>query len=319
MDDLMQELTELRRRVAELEAPARRFKALVDGGVVSVQVFDPTAHTIEVNAAWERIWHLRIEDISGWSLLDDENVRKGGFMDRVERAFHQGEAVPLPTIRYDPVAIDTIKKGSARWVAANLHPVKDASGAVQEVVMLHVDVGELTQPAEELRRQKEQLEIAVAERTADLERQLRVIEEQQRAIVELSTPVLRIWEGILALPMIGRIDADRGARVLEWLLQSIVDTGSDRVVIDITGVPFIDEVAARCLRDTVRAAELLGAQCAIVGVSPTTARTLTELDLGFEGVPTYSTLEEGLRQAIARGDRGSPREGGRYRRVTTRR
>lgn len=318
MDDLTQELEALRRRVAELEAPARRFKALVDGGVLSVQVYDATAHTIAVNAAWQRLWHLRIEDISGWSILDDATVRAGGFMDRVERAFYQGEAVSLPTIRYDPVVIDTIKKGEARWVAANLHPVKDASGAVQEVVMLHVEVGELTRSAEELRLQKEQLEIAVAERTADLEHQLRIIEEQQRAIVELSTPVLRIWEGILALPLIGRIDTDRGARILEGLLQRIVDTSSDRVLIDVTGVPLIDEQAARCLRDTVRAAELLGAQCAIVGVSPTTARTLIELDLGFEGVPTYSTLEEGLRRSIARSDKRSPRQGGHHRTATTR-
>ncbi|MCC6558643.1 MAG: STAS domain-containing protein [Polyangiaceae bacterium] len=296
----MQEIDALRRRVAELDAPARRFKALVDGGIVSVQIYDPTAHTIEVNAAWERLWNLRIEDVAGWSLLDDANVRAGGFMDRIERAFYQGEAASMPTIRYDPTVIDTIKKGSARWVAANLHPVKDASGAVREVVMLHMDVGELTHTAEELRLQKEQLEIAVAERTADLERQLGLIEEQQRAIIELSTPVLRIWEGVLALPLIGRIDAARGASILQALLQRIVETGSDRVVMDITGVPFIDEVAARCLHDTVRAARLLGAHCAIVGISPATAGALVELDLGFEDVPTYSTLQEWLRRVVAR-------------------
>ncbi len=293
--------------MAELEIPARRYQALVDGGVLSIQVLDPTSHILEVNSGWEKLWKIRLEDVAHLTLLNDPTVRGLGFMDRVERAFQTGEAVMLPTIHYDPGATEEIGKGEARWVGANLHPVKDASGGLLEVIMMHTEVGELMQSADELRRQKEQLERAVAERTADLGRQLEVIEEQQRAIVELSTPVLKIWEGVLALPLIGRIDAERGARITDELLQAIVSTGSDRVVIDITGAPFIDQEAARSLRDTVRAARLLGAHCAIVGISPATARVLTELDMSFEGVPTYATLQDGLRQAIASGGQRSSR------------
>ncbi len=298
-EELEQEIEALRRRVAELEIPARRYQALFDGGVVSIQIHDHESRTVEVNERFQRLWGLRVEDLTHYRLRTDTQVVENGMTPLVERAFEQGEAVALPTIRYDPGQEDPIQKGTARWVASSLHGVRDASGEVCEVLQIHVDVGELKQSEDELRREAERLEAAVAERTRELEEQLHVGEEQQRAITALSTPVLRLWKGILALPLIGRIDAARAARILDVLLQSIVDTRAEHVILDVTGVPFIDAEGARHLRDTVRAASLLGAQAIIVGISASMARTLIDNDLGFEEVPTFASLQDGLRRFLS--------------------
>ncbi|MDC0747495.1 STAS domain-containing protein [Polyangium mundeleinium] len=304
IEELARENASLRRRVAELEIPARRYQALFDGGVVSVQVYDPESRTKEVNSGWEQLWHTNLDQTADYRLLKDPQVAAQGFMHRIEQAFLEGKATRLPTIRYDPRENDAVEHGSVRWVASTLHPVKGASGEVHEVVQLHFDIGELKHSEEELRQQKEQLEAAVAMRTEELAEQLRFSEEQQEAIAALSTPVLRIWKGILALPLIGRIDAARGARILEVLLQSIVEASAEKVILDVTGVPVLDADAARYLRDAVRAAELLGAQCMVVGISTETARTLVDDDLGFENVCTFATLQEGLRRSLVRRDVG---------------
>ncbi|MDI3287434.1 STAS domain-containing protein [Polyangium sp. 15x6] len=299
-EDLARENAALRRRIAELEIPARRYQALFDGGVVSLQVYDLESRTKEVNAGWEQLWHTRLEQTADYRLLQDPQIAAQGFMHLIEQAFLEGKAARLPTIRYDPRQNEAVEQGNVRWVASALLPVQGANGDVCEVIQLHFDVGELKHSEEELRQQKEQLEAAVTARTAELAEQLRVSEEQQQAIAALSTPVLRIWKGILAVPLIGRIDAARGARILEVLLRSIVEASAEKVILDVTGVPVLDANAARYLRDAVRAAELLGAQCMVVGISTRTARTLVEDDLGFENVCTFATLQEGLRCALVR-------------------
>ncbi|XXT25100.1 STAS domain-containing protein [Sorangium sp. So ce429] len=296
IEDLRRENEGLRRRVAELEIPARRYQALFDAGVISLQIYHDGC-SAEGNACWAGLWGVRPEEIHGkYYLLEDAQVVAGGLLPLVEGALHREEATRLPTIRYDPVEIAGY--GSARWVASALVPVKGTAGP-REVIQLHLDVGELKHSEDELRAQKQRLEAAVVERTAELAEQLRISEEQQRAIAALSTPVLRVWSGVLAVPLIGHLDPDRAARVLDVLLQSITDTGAEHVVIDVTGVPHIDAHAARHLRDTVRAAGLLGAQCMIVGISGRAARMLVECGLDFEGVPTFATLQEGLRRLLS--------------------
>lgn len=297
--ELEDEIGALRRRVAELEIPARRYQALLDGGIVSMMIYDRESRVLEVNRRWEQLWNLRLQDVTEWRLLTDEQVSANGSMPLVERAFLQGEATTLPTIRYDPLQADALQKGAARWVASSLHPIRDEAGNVREVLQIHVDVGDIKQTEEELRIQTAQLEAAIAERTQRLEEQLRVSEEQQRAIAALSTPVLRLWDGILALPLIGRVDAERAARILDVLLQAIVDTQAEHVIIDVTGVPFVDADGAHHLRATARASSLLGAQCVIAGISPAMARTLIETNLGFEDVPMVATLQDGLRRLLS--------------------
>ena len=130
--------------------------------------------------------------------------------------------------------------------------------------------------------------------------QAATIEEQRRTIGELETPVLQVWEGILALPLIGSLDTLRAQQMNEALLQRIVETGSELVILDITGVPVVDTAVAKHLLETVAAARLLGAEVLIVGLSTRTALTLVHLGLDLAGVTTRTTLAKGLRLAFAR-------------------
>jgi rsbT co-antagonist protein RsbR len=293
-----EELQRLRRRVAELEVQARRFQALVDSGVLSVQVYRSDGQTAEVNAGWHELWGLSLEHALGYNILRDTQLQEHGMTPALTAVFHDGRAIQLPAIRYDPTRTEGIETGKNAWVASLMAPVNDAQG-VREVVQLHVRVGELKQTEDELLAHNQRLEEAVRARTAELTEKLQLIEQQQQQIHALSTPVLQIWDRVLALPVIGRIDGDRAKSLLEALLAAVVETRSEHVLIDITGVPLVDVEALGCLRDAVRATQLLGARCSLVGISPAIAEAMVELDLSLDRVPTYATLQDGLRQVLA--------------------
>jgi rsbT co-antagonist protein RsbR len=123
--------------------------------------------------------------------------------------------------------------------------------------------------------------------------------EQRQTIEELETPVIQVWEGILALPLVGSVDTRRAQLMNERLLQRIVETGSEIVMLDISGVPVVDTAVSRHLLETVAAARLLGAEVIIVGVTARTAMTLIQLGENLSGVTTRTTMAKGLELALA--------------------
>lgn len=127
-----------------------------------------------------------------------------------------------------------------------------------------------------------------------------VIRRQQEELLELSTPVVKLWDGVLALPMIGTLDSARTQIVMESLLQRIVDTGSEIAIIDITGVPTVDTLVAQHLLKTVTAIRLMGADCIISGIRPQIAQTIVHLGVDLEGVTTKSNLADALSLALKR-------------------
>ena len=127
-----------------------------------------------------------------------------------------------------------------------------------------------------------------------------VIFRQQQEMLELSTPVVKLWDGILALPMIGTLDSSRTQVVMEALLQRIVETGSQVAIIDITGVPLVDTLVAQHLLKTVTAARLMGADCIISGIRPQIAQTIVHLGVDLAGVSTKATLADALALAMKR-------------------
>ncbi|MBP1128332.1 MULTISPECIES: STAS domain-containing protein [Pseudomonas] len=127
-----------------------------------------------------------------------------------------------------------------------------------------------------------------------------VIKRQQEELLELSTPVVKLWDGVLALPMIGTLDSQRTQVVMESLLQRIVDTGSEIAIIDITGVPTVDTLVAQHLLKTVTAIRLMGADCIISGVRPQIAQTIVHLGLDLQGVVTKANLADALALALKR-------------------
>jgi len=126
------------------------------------------------------------------------------------------------------------------------------------------------------------------------------IRRQQEEMLELSTPVVKLWDGILALPLIGTLDSARTQVVMESLLESIVKTNSQVAIIDITGVPTVDTVVAQHLLKTVTAARLMGAYCIISGVRPQIAQTIVHLGINLLDVTTKATLSDAFRIALHR-------------------
>jgi len=127
-----------------------------------------------------------------------------------------------------------------------------------------------------------------------------VIGRQQMELLELSTPVVKLWDGILALPMIGTLDSARTQIVMESLLQKIVETESQVAIIDITGVPTVDTLVAQHLLKTVTAIRLMGADCIISGVRPQIAQTIVHLGVDLQGVTTKANLADALALALKR-------------------
>jgi rsbT co-antagonist protein RsbR len=125
-----------------------------------------------------------------------------------------------------------------------------------------------------------------------------VIQRQQAEMMELSTPVVKLWQGVLALPIIGTLDSARTQVVMESLLQRIVETGAEIAILDITGVPAVDTLVAQHLIKTVTAARLMGADCIISGIRPAIAQTIVHLGVDLSGIYTKATLADAFALAL---------------------
>jgi len=127
-----------------------------------------------------------------------------------------------------------------------------------------------------------------------------IIADQAAAMLELSTPVIRLWEGIIAVPLVGTLDSARTQLVMEKLLETLVATGAEHAVLDITGVPTVDTEVAQHLLKTVSAVRLLGAECIISGIRPQVAQTIVALGIEFGDIATKATLADALLHALHR-------------------
>lgn len=170
--------------------------------------------------------------------------------------------------------------GKVAWYSTLLGPVKD-NGAIVGVALFTTDITEQKRAQEELRRTQEEL-----------------LAQQARAIQELSTPVIQIWEGIVVLPLIGTIDTARAKGILDNLLEAIVETKAEVAIMDITGVSVVDTAVAGHLLETVDAARLLGTETILTGVSPSNAQTMVRLGVDVSRVVTKGSLLAGLRHAF---------------------
>ncbi|MFY1687353.1 STAS domain-containing protein [Plantactinospora sp. WMMB782] len=125
-----------------------------------------------------------------------------------------------------------------------------------------------------------------------------LIADQAEQLLELSTPVVKLWEGVVAIPLVGTLDSARAQVVMERLLQTLVETGSPYAIIDITGVPAVDTQVAQHILKTVVAARLMGAECIVSGIRPQIAQTIVALGIEFGDIATKATLADALRHAL---------------------
>ncbi|GAA0521946.1 polyvinylalcohol dehydrogenase [Paractinoplanes deccanensis] len=127
-----------------------------------------------------------------------------------------------------------------------------------------------------------------------------LIADQAEQLLELSTPVVKLWEGVVAVPLVGTLDSARAQVVMERLLQTLVDTGSPYAIIDITGVPAVDTQVAQHILKTVVAARLMGADCIISGIRPQIAQTIVALGIEFGDIATKASLADALRYVLGK-------------------
>lgn len=128
-----------------------------------------------------------------------------------------------------------------------------------------------------------------------------IIKRQQKEMMEMSTPVIKVWDGLLAVPLIGTLDSARTQIVMETLLQKIIDTGSKLAILDITGVPTVDTQTAQHLMKTVSATRLMGAECIISGIRPQIAQTIVHLGIDINDIVTKASMADAIKEALARG------------------
>ena len=145
---------------------------------------------------------------------------------------------------------------------------------------------------------------------AHLKSREELIQRQQREMMELSTPVVQLWDNIVALPLIGTLDSERTQVVMESLLQKIVETGAAIAIIDITGVPTVDTLVAQHLLKTVAAARLMGADCIISGIRPQIAQTIVHLGVNLSEVTTKASLADAFAIALKRTQAKLPHQPG---------
>ncbi len=128
----------------------------------------------------------------------------------------------------------------------------------------------------------------------EIKEKSRTVQRQAEQLLEASTPIIEVWEGVLAAPLIGQLDTERTQRFMERLLEEIVDTESEIALIDITGVPDVDTRTAQHLIETVESVKLLGAQVVLTGVSPSIAQSVVHLGIDLSEITTRTSLAEGL-------------------------
>lgn len=175
-----------------------------------------------------------------------------------------------------------IRIGDMTWYSTIL-PVKDALG--QRVIQVYGVAENITERS--LGRQR-------------IEEQLELIKSQQEAITALTSPIIEVWQGVLVVPLIGSLDGDRAGRLLEHLLQEVVQRQSRAVILDLTGTHVVDPTTAQHLFDIMRSVRLLGAEGLVSGIRPSVAKTMVELDIASTQWQTFPTLAEALRRLIGK-------------------
>jgi len=245
-----------------------------------------------------------VEDTSGRRRMYNKQMRAIASEPGARRVFVSDGVSPAPLER-DPTrrallgeGVDNLESllgaasedGRGTWISQSSRPLRGADGVVRAAVTVTRDV---TEHKDILRELDEAIVASDDEKRA-------LIDQLEAGIDALSTPIIEVWEDVLALPVIGAVDDRRGAEITSRLLDAVVSRGARFVIIDWTGVETMDTNSARHLLDLVRAVELVGAECILTGIRPAVAVSLLHLDVRFEHLRVLRNVKYGLRYCFGR-------------------
>jgi rsbT co-antagonist protein RsbR len=199
----------------------------------------------------------------------------------------RGEDVHDATMVYRPK-----RTGRDVWLSLSARPLRNGHGEITGAISVFRDVTERKALERDLEARNRQLAESEASKS-------QLIERLRAAVEELSTPVLELWDDVLALPVIGVLDTKRGAEMSERLLAEVTRVGARFVILDVTGVEVVDTAMADCLVRLAKSVELLGAQCFITGLQPAVARTMVEQGVDFGVLKTLRNLKYALKLSMS--------------------
>jgi rsbT co-antagonist protein RsbR len=250
--------------------------------------------------------------VSRWVELAAGAVRGRVTTTELEQDFQELFSTLLPVVGDDGTALDGGEYTEVKALLANLSRSRARQGftpteTASSVYALKRAVYELTEDDDDAKLFRELLAFsslldALGLWTFESYAAAReeIIKEQSEQLLELTTPVVKLWEGVLAVPLVGTLDSARTQVVMEKLLEALVETGSQHAIVDITGVLAVDTQVAQHLLKTVMAARLMGAECVISGIRPQIAQTIVGLGIEFGDIVTKATLADALRHALRR-------------------
>ena len=247
-------------------------------------------HHDKVVGRWSE---LVVAGVRGRTSLEEVRRELGDLYSLIVRVLSGADDHAAGELR---AALDELSRGRAR---DGFTPSETALGVFslkEAVYELVADTAELVPEFLAFSRMIDDLGLRTFEAYSAAREQ--IIADQSTAMMELSTPVVRLWDGIIAVPLVGTLDSARTQLVMEKLLDTLVATGADHAVIDITGVPTVDTEVAQHLLKTVSAARLLGAECTISGIRPQVAQTIVSLGIEFGDIATKATLADALALAL---------------------
>ncbi len=248
---------------------AAAYRRLVDSVKdYGILLLDPDGNVLTWNPGAEAIKGYTADEVIGrnFDIFYPQQQRDDGFP-------VQELQIARDTGRFEDEGWRVRKDGSQFWANVVITPIRDEQGNL-------LGYAKMTRDLSDRRLQEQRLR------------------QQSQEILELSTPVIQIWEGIVAVPLIGNLDSQRTQLFMERLLERIVETNSPMALVDIQGVPTIDTQTAQHLIETITAVRLLGAQVILTGVRPVIAQTLVHLGIDLSGITTRSSMAGGLKVAI---------------------
>ncbi|MFW9996462.1 MAG: PAS domain-containing protein, partial [Candidatus Odinarchaeota archaeon] len=251
----------------DIEGILFEHQILFDSVPVMIWYKDTENNLIKVNKLAAAASNLKPEDLNGKSCHVVYPEEADGYYQDDLEVINSGKP-KLGIIEHLVTA-----SGEKRWVKTNKLPYLDKKGNIKGVIVIAIDITELKNRED-------------------------IIQKQTQEISELSTPVMEVLEGVVAVSLIGTLDSQRTQQFMEALLNNIVKTKAEVALVDITGVPMVDTQTAQHLVETVMAGKLVGAKVILTGIRPVIAQTLVHLGIDLSAITTCSSLAAGLKTAL---------------------